>query len=274
MKYYLLLIFFTIGLLSFAQENTIELEVNNKNEIKEVVPFDIVERVPVYKGCDENMGSQALMECFSEKVIALVSKNFNSNIANNLGLPDQSILRIQVTFNINQDGQVVDIIAKTEYPELEAEAIRVINLIPTFKPGYFKDEPVIVPYSLPIKLQVNNPEPNKSDKFPVYKNCDETLNYEALKECTTNKVADYIKVSVNYELADKLFPLDKSTQFMVSFTINKKGKAEKITAKAHKKEMAAEAINVLKRMPKFKEPGYKNGKPIDTKMEILMTIYF
>ena len=85
---------------------------------------------------------------------------------------------------------------------------------------------------------------------------------------------DYIKVSINYELADKLFPLDKTTKFLVHFTINKKGKLENITAKAHKREMAAEAINVLKRMPKLKSPGYENGEAVDTEMEILMTIYF
>ncbi|PWI29433.1 hypothetical protein DI383_11490 [Flavobacteriaceae bacterium LYZ1037] len=261
-------------LFTFAQENTIELKVNDKNEITEPVPFNIIEQVPVYKGCDENMGSQALMACFGEKVSALISKNFDSTIANNLGLPDQSNIKIQVTFNINQEGQVVDIVAKTEYPELEAEAIRVVNLIPNLKPGYFKDEPVIVPYSLPIKFQVSNPKLAKGEKFPVYRSCDETLSFEAQKECTTNKIKDYIKVSINYDLADKLFPLDKSTQFLVNFTINKKGKTENITAKAHKKEMAAEAINVLRRMPKLKEPGYKYGKPVDTKMEILMTIYF
>lgn len=110
--------------------------------------------------------------------------------------------------------------------------------------------------------------------FPRHKGCDEKLNYEALKKCTTDKIADYIKVSVNYELADKLFPLDKSTQFLVSFTINKKGKAENITAKAHKREMAAEAIRVLKRMPKLKLPGYENNKPVNTNFEMLMTIYF
>ncbi|PNQ73944.1 hypothetical protein C1T31_06360 [Hanstruepera neustonica] len=117
-------------------------------------------------------------------------------------------------------------------------------------------------------------ENNANRQFPVYRGCDPALSYNTQKECTTQKIMDYIKVSINYELADKLFPLDKTTQFLVSFSINKKGKLENITAKAHKREMAAEAINVLKRMPKLKSPGYKNGKPVNTEMEILMTIYF
>lgn len=274
MKYNLLLLLFVTSLLTFSQENTINLKSNDNKDTPEVVSFSIIEKVPVYKGCDENMGSQALKECFDERLNALIIKNFNTDIARNLDLPDQSIQRILVTFKINQEGKIIDIEAKTNYPKLEAEAIRVINLIPTFKSGYFKEDPVTVPYSVPIKFQVSNPKSSSNTKFAVYRGCNENLNYEALKECTTNKVKDFLKVSIDYELADKLFPTDKTTQFLVSFTINKKGKAEKITAKAHKIEMAAEVINVLKRMPKFKATGYANGKPVDTKMEFLMTIHF
>ena len=275
MKYYLLLILIAINLLTFAQENTIELEVDENNEIViEDVSFDVVDRVPIYKGCDENLGNQALKQCFSEKLNVLISKNFNAAIGKDLDLPDQSFQYINVMFKVNADGNIINIVARTIYPELEAEAVRVINLIPTLKPGYLKDKAVTVPYFLPITFKVNNPKPAKDETFPVYRSCNETLSYNALKECTTNKIKDYIKVSIDYEMVDKLFPLDKSTQFMVSFNINKNGKAEKITAKAHKKEMAVEAINILKRMPKFKKPGYKNGKPIETKMQFLMTIYF
>lgn len=85
---------------------------------------------------------------------------------------------------------------------------------------------------------------------------------------------DYIKVSINYELADVLFPLDKTTQFQVSFNINEKGKAEDISTKAHKRDMAAEAIRVLKRMPKMKVPVTIDGKPAKFPVEFLMTIYF
>lgn len=274
MKYYILLLFFATSLITFAQENTIELSDNELNETTEEVPFDVIERVPIYKGCDENMGNRAIKECFNEKISSFIAKHFNIQVADKLGLPDASMVKISVFFKISTSGELTNIIARSAYPELEAEAIRVVKLIPKLKPGMIDGKPVRVPYYLPINFQVTNPNPAKDEKFPVYRSCDETLSYEALKECTTNKVIDYLKVSINYDLADKLFPLEKTTQFMVNFTINKKGKAENITAKAHKREMAAEVINVLKRMPKFKEPGYKNGQPIDTNMQILMTIYF
>jgi hypothetical protein len=275
MRLFLLLFLFANSLLAVAQTNIIELEVDENNKIVvEDVPFDIVERVPIFKGCNKNLKNEALKKCFSEKLNALISENFNSDIGKDLDLPDQSFQYINVMFKVNPEGKIIDVAARTIYPELEAEAVRVIKLIPKLEPGYFKDKAVTVPYFLPITFKVDNPKLDDDETFPVYKGCNDTLDYNALKECTTNKIKDYLKVSINYEMVDKLFPLDKSTQFMVRFTVNKSGKAEKITAKAHKKGMAVEAINILKRMPKFKKPGYKNGKPIDTEMEFLMTIYF
>lgn len=256
--------------LTYSQEITTQDSTSASKE----VAFDSIEKVPVFPGCDKNMGNQALKECFNERMKSHISKNFNSNIGKNLDLLDGSIQKINVFFKINKNGEVSDVVIKSNEPKLDAEAQRIIDLLPKFEPGYIEGEAVRVPYYLPIKFKVNNPKNNTEKTFPLYRSCDPTLHYEALKECTTQKIMDYIKVSVNYELADKLFPLDKSTQFHVSFTINKKGKLENITAKAHKREMAAEAINVLKRMPKLKKPGYLSGKPVDTEMSFLMTIYF
>ncbi|GGG33255.1 hypothetical protein [Bizionia arctica] len=273
MKYYLLLLLLTTSLFAFSQENTIELTDDELNETSENASFDVIENVPIYKGCDENMGNQALKECFDEKLKKLIAKNFNTNLGGALNIPDGTIVKISVFFKISTNGEIIDIKARAPYPELEAEAIRVTNLIPKLKPGYQLGKPVVVPYYVPIKFQVSNIETSENQKPPIHRGCDEIFNYQLLADCATDKVKDYLIVSIDYELADKLFPLDKTTQFKVSFNINKKGKADNITVQAHKKEMAVEVINVLKRMPKFKEPGYKNGKPIDTKMSFLVTIH-
>ena len=111
-------------------------------------------------------------------------------------------------------------------------------------------------------------------RFPVFRGCNEDLSYENQKKCTSRKVSNFVKLSFNYELADKLFPQDRSTQFEVSFVINKKGKAEQITAKAHKREIAAEAIKIVKRLPKFKKPGVVDGEAVDVPFSLLITIYF
>ena len=112
------------------------------------------------------------------------------------------------------------------------------------------------------------------DQYPVYRGCHKKITNAALKKCTDEKVSNFIKLGFNYELADKLFPQDKSTQFLVEFIINEKGKPEKINVKAHSKPLAIDVIKLIKRLPKFKKPGYKNGKPIKVPFKLLMTVYF
>ena len=61
--------------------------------------------------------------------------------------------KILVSFKINKKGKTVDIKAKGSIPELEIEAIRVVNSLPIMEPGIHKGKKVNVLYSLPIKIQ-------------------------------------------------------------------------------------------------------------------------
>ena len=177
-------------------------------------------------------------------------------------LEHRSKVKVDVTFVIDTLGMIQNIMAKAPHPALEEEAVRVVKLIPKMTPGYIDGKPVIVPYSVPISVEIINPKLIKSNAtFPVFRGCDESLNYEAQKACTSEKVSDYVKLSFNYELADKLFPTENSTQFQLDFIINEKGVAEQINVKANKREVAIDVINVVKRMPKFKKPGTVNGRP-------------
>ncbi|MEM9679490.1 MAG: hypothetical protein AAF901_04130 [Bacteroidota bacterium] len=110
--------------------------------------------------------------------------------------------------------------------------------------------------------------------FPVHRGCKKKLSYEEMKKCTTDKIIDYIKVSFDYQMADKVFLTDKTTSFQVDFIINKKGKAEDINAKDNHKAIAIEAIRLITRMPKLRAPGTVDGKPVNTPISLLMTIYF
>lgn len=260
---------------SFAQSNS---NTNNKEK------FTIVERVPIYPGCDENKSNAELKECMSNSITTHVGNNFNTNIAIHKNLV--GIQRIAVVFKIDTNGEIIDVRARGPHPALEKEAVRVIKLLPKLKPGTQKGKPVVVPYALPIKFEVEAPRlPKKKikknlssvsqpDIYPTHKRCKDTSSPDVIKECTTNKIIDFIRVSFDTEMASKLFPQDQSTSFKVEFIINKKGKIENINAKAYKKEIAIEAIRVLKLLPKLKTPGFKNGKPIDTPFSFIMTVHF
>ena len=65
---------------SFSQEENL----NNKD----TTPFAVLEKVPIYKGCKKFKNNIDLKKCMSEKIVKLVSKNFNTRIANKLNLPN------------------------------------------------------------------------------------------------------------------------------------------------------------------------------------------
>ncbi|MEN8123555.1 MAG: energy transducer TonB [Bacteroidota bacterium] len=126
-------------------------EVVEEEEVMEDVPFAIIEEVPVYPGCK---GSNAeKKKCLQDKVQKLVNKNFNTGLANDLGLsPGRK--KIYVQFKIDKTGNIVNIRARGPHARLEKEAVRVVQKIPKMTPGKQRNRPVGVKYTLPITLVV------------------------------------------------------------------------------------------------------------------------
>lgn len=116
-----------------------------------VVPDGVIEKVPVYPGCDY-LKTYTKMQCMSQKVQEFVSDRFNTSFAKELGLTGRQ--PIKVIFKIDKTGAVKDIRARANHVALESEAIRVISLLPKITPGYQYGKPVTVPYALPIVFHI------------------------------------------------------------------------------------------------------------------------
>ena len=117
-------------------------------------------------------------------------------------------------------------------------------------------------------------KPEDSSKYPVYRGCDKESTNKALEECSKEKIMNFIKMSFDIDMASRVMPLEQSTQFLLEFTINKKGKIENVNAKANHRAIAIEAIKIAKRLPRFKEPGTQDGVAVNTPFSLLMTLYF
>ncbi|MBJ2173760.1 energy transducer TonB [Aureibaculum sp. A20] len=149
------------SLLLFSQE----IEVVNGSDEGEEVPFAIIEDVPTFPGCEE-LEKHLQKNCFQTKILKHVVKNFDANLANELGLPSGKT-RIVVMFTIASEGVVTDIRARGAHERLELEGIRVINALPKMKPGKLKGRPVNVKYTLPITLLVEKTTKNEETKEEV-----------------------------------------------------------------------------------------------------------
>lgn len=126
-------------------------EVDEVEEVLDDVPFTIIEDVPIFPGCT---GSKTeLKNCFNEKMQKHFGKKFNTDLPNELGLAPGN-KRIIMLFKIDKNGEITDIRAKAPHPKLQAEAIRIINLLPKMIPGKQRGKPVGVKYTLPMRISV------------------------------------------------------------------------------------------------------------------------
>ncbi|AFL80221.1 Gram-negative bacterial tonB protein [Aequorivita sublithincola DSM 14238] len=139
---------------SFAQDGNV-IDVSESEMKNGDVPFAVIEVVPVYPGCDETSNVE-LKKCMSDNIAAYVNKNFDMKKIDALDLPPK-VYRSAVQFKINKEGNVVDVRARADIPEIETEAVRVISNLPQMKPGKQKGEAVGVLYSLPIIFKVEPP---------------------------------------------------------------------------------------------------------------------
>lgn len=118
-----------------------------------VIPFAVIEKVPVFPGCKGN--NEELKACFQEKMQEHLKKHFKyPEAASELGIYG----KVFVLFQIDKNGMVAKIQTRGPDKILEKEAERIISLLPKMEPGKQRNKPVGVPYSIPInfKLMLNN----------------------------------------------------------------------------------------------------------------------
>lgn len=101
--------------------------------------FAVVEEMPSFPG-----GDAALMSYISKSIKY-------PSIAQENGIQG----RVICTFVINRDGKVTNAeVIRSVDPSLDKEALRVINNMPTWKPGKQRGKPVRVKYTLPIVFRL------------------------------------------------------------------------------------------------------------------------
>ena len=79
-------------------------------------------------------------------------KFINSNLVYPKAAKEKNISgKVNVRFSVDTDGSISGVsVVKGINPELDAEAIRVIKLLPAWKPGKLEGKPVKVWYSMPV----------------------------------------------------------------------------------------------------------------------------
>ena len=134
-----------------VEEVSGDIQADVRTKPIEEFSFVIIEEVPVFPGCSGSRKEKS--DCLNINVRKHLAKNFNSDLPSTLGLP-VGIKRIQISFLIDNNGNVANVNARAPHPELKKEAIRIASLLPKMIPGTQRGKAVSVKYSVSLKIDV------------------------------------------------------------------------------------------------------------------------
>ena len=119
-----------------------------KEEPQEEVIFQVVEEMPQFPG-----GLSEAMK-FLAKNIKYPVEAQQAKIEG----------RVIVRFVVGRDGSVSNVeVVRGVSPELDAEAVRVVSLMPKWIPGKQRGKAVAVKYTMPIMFRLQTPAPKKEE---------------------------------------------------------------------------------------------------------------
>jgi TonB family protein len=126
-----------------------------KEEVKqteEEVIFQVVEQMPEFPG-----GMSEAMK--------FLAKNIKYPVAAQQAKIEG---RVIVQFVVGKDGSISDVhTVRSVSPELDAEAIRVVSMMPKWNPGRQRGKAVPVSYTMPIMFRLQGPTPKAKEEKPT-----------------------------------------------------------------------------------------------------------
>ncbi len=222
--------------------------------------FQVVEEMPEFPG---GMG-----ECMK-----FIGKNIKYPAeAIEKGIQGRVIIQMVVT----KEGDIAEAkVVRSIDPLLDAEALRVINSMPKWKPGKQKGEAVNVKYTIPVMFRLSNetseapesksasaPREAKVDENGIHMVCEEMPEFPGgMRECM-----NFLGKNVKYPATAQ----EKGIQgrVIVQFVVNRDGSiVEPKVVRGVDPELDAEALRLISIMPKWK-PGKQKGEAVRVKYTI------
>ena len=210
--------------------------------------FEVVEVMPEFPG-----GIKALMNYFSKSIQY-------PKEAKDKGIQG----RVTLQFIINQDGSLSDIkVNRGVHPALDAEAIRIVNSMPKWEPGYQRGQAVRVKYTVPVMFRL------QEEKFsPTEVKPDDNGVYEVVHTMPEfpggiNAFMQYLSKNIQYPVEAKKKGIQG--RVIIQVIVDAEGNITKPKIlQGIDPLLDAEAIRIANEMPKWK-PGMEKGKAVAVK---------
>ncbi len=229
--------------------------------------FEVVEIMPEFP----DGGMSGLMQFLSKNIQYPINAQKNHTQG-----------RVTVQFVVNKDGSISEPkIIRGVDPDLDGEAIRVISLMPKWKPGMQKGQPVRVKYTVPVMFRLSD-DGQKEEYKPIPK-IDETVvvgyaskqapaEEDPVFEVVENMpefaggmggLMQYLSKNIKYPVEAQKAGIQGRVIMQVIIDKNGNVTNPKVTQPVDPL-LDTEAIRVTASMPKWK-PGTQRGMSVNVK---------
>jgi len=259
MKYTFLMSLVLVSAIAFGQ--------NSDGEEAKI--FTIVEQMPEYPG-----GNDAMVK-FIQQNIHYPQRERDNNIQG----------RAVVGFVVNEDGSLSDItIKKRVSPSIDSEALRVVSLMPHFRPGRQQGRAVKVNFVLPIMFKLPSQEKEVVaasiatrtepvlEEAPVVEESKVFMVVEQMPQYPGGEEALIRFIQKNLQYPQMERDNDIQGRVIVKFIVNEDGSvSDAQVKKGVSPGIDKEALRVIRMLPKF-IPGKQQGKLV--KVYFLLPVKF
>ncbi|WP_291117928.1 hypothetical protein [Flavobacterium sp. UBA6135] len=114
------------------------------------VPFVVLEKSPVYPGCEKLATEEEVRICFSTQLEALFDKHFKYPKE---AAPEDKDKKMFLQFLIEKDGTIQMKAMRVAHPSIEVELQRVFGKMQKVKPGMMRNKAVTVNYMQVFKVK-------------------------------------------------------------------------------------------------------------------------
>ena len=229
--------------------------------------FEVVEIMPEFP----DGGMSGLMQFLSKNIQYPINAQKNHTQG-----------RVTVQFVVNKDGSISEPkIIRGVDPDLDGEAIRVISLMPKWKPGMQKGQPVRVKYTVPVMFRLSD-DGQKEEYKPIPKIDETVVVGYASKQAPTEEdpvfevvenmpefaggmggLMQYLSKNIKYPVEAQKAGIQGRVIMQVIIDKNGNVTNPKVTQPVDPL-LDTEAIRVTASMHKWK-PGTQRGMPVNVK---------
>ncbi len=192
--------------------------------------------------------------------------------------------RVTLSFVVEKDGSISNIeVMRSPAEELSQEAIRVVKMMPRWKPGKQRGKPVRTEYVLPITFRLNaapktlaneNPSAIKIGDLGIPTTEDDAIfegKPDQQPEFPGGEIAMMKFIKENLDYPPSAARKGIQGRVILTFILEKDGKFSTIKVlRSPDDALSREAIRVIKKMPKWK-PAIHEGKPVRVKFAMPVT---